>query len=170
MAGVVAYCLSHAGIYEDSNGDMSAAAHTRVAERPWRKNGFIDGNAPEIQDRTRKEMDEIVRSVAPRVLGVEYSSVACLREVPESAAADGELSLSAGSMDYQGDGEGDGSATADDPDEEEGEVRLVKCEGRSLHIRKAPRYLSDEEWRETADYSHQLEQEHEEWKRARGIA
>jgi len=170
MAGVVAYCLSHAGIYEDSNGDMSAAAHTRVAERPWRQDGFLDGNAPTIQDRTRKEMDEIVRSVAPRVLGVEYSSVACLREVPEEAAADSELSLSAGSMDYQetGEGDGDGSATDDDPDEE-GEVRLVKCEGRSLHIRKAPRYLSDEDWRETADYATQLEIEHEEWKRSNGI-
>ena len=170
MAGVVAYCLSHAGIYEDSNGDMSAAAHTRIAERGWRDDGFLDGNAPTIQERTRTEMDEIVRSVAPRVLGVEYSSVACLREVPEDAAADGELSLSAGSTDYQATGDGEGSDSATDEPDADGEVRLVKCEGRSLHIRKAPEYLSNPDWRETADYAPDLEQTYEEWKRSRGIA
>lgn len=169
MAGVVAYCLSHAGVYEDTNGDMSAAAHTRIAERPWRKDGFMNGTIPTIQDRTRKQMDEIVRSVAPRVLGTDYNSVACLREVPADAAADGDLSLDAGSAEYVGTGEGDGTSSADEPADDEGEVRLVKCEGRALHIQKAREYLNDSTWRETADYAVSLEQTYEDWRRERGI-
>jgi len=172
MARTVAYCLSHAGIYEDSNGEHRAAAHTRVAERPWGKNGWLDGNAPTIQDDTRKQMDEIVRSVAPKVLGIEYSSVACLREVPADEAASGNLSLAAGVTEYDatGDGDGSGSESDDDLPDDGDEVVLVKCEGRALHISMAPQYLNDDEWRETADRAPVLEQTYEEFRRSKGIA
>jgi hypothetical protein len=171
---VVAYCLSHAGIYEDSNGDHRAAAHTRVAERPWGKNGWLDGDAPTIQEQTREQMDEIVRSVAPKVLGIEYRSVACLREVPADKAADNSVSLAAGVTEYEADGDGsgdgDGSTSTDEQEPDEGEVRLVKCEGKAEHIRKAPQYLSDDDWRQSADKAPALEQKYEEWRRRRGIA
>lgn len=173
MAGVVAYCLSHAGIREDSNGDMRAAAHTRVAERPWREDGWLRGNAPTIQEDTREEMDEIVRSVAPRVLGIDYQTVACVREVPEGDASTGALSLAAGSGDhYDATGSGDGTAdSADetDPAPDEGDVRLVKCEGRALHISRAPEFLDDDDWRESADQVVKLERKYSDWKRKRGI-
>jgi hypothetical protein len=172
MAAVVAYCLSHAGIREDTNGDMSAAAHTRIVERPWRKDGWMNGNIPEIYDRTREQFDRIVRSVAPRVLGIEFSSVACVREVPADEAANTDLSLAQCYDDFEhGDGDGDGSDDdrGDDPDEE-GEVQLVKCEGRALHISQAHQYLTDDEWRESADYVRLLEDEYERWKKERGIA
>jgi len=171
MAAVVSYCLSHAGIYEDANGDMRAAAHTRIAERPWRKGGWMNGQIPEIYDRTREQMDRIVRSVSPRVLGVEFSSVACVREVPEDSAVNSDLSLAQNYDDFKTDGSGDGSGddSQDEPDDEDASVRLVKCQGRALHISRAPQYLGDDEWRDRADYAPMLEQTYKEWKKERGI-
>lgn len=173
LARTVAYCLSHAGVYEDSNGDMRAAAHTRVSERPWRKNGWLDGTIPTIQDRTRDEMDEIVRSVAPKVLGTEYSEVACLREVPADEAAAGNMSLAKGVTEFEatGDGDGDGSADGSDDDraDDGDELVMVKCEGRALHISKAPQYLNDDDWRESVDKAPEIEQKYEEYCRNRGI-
>jgi len=171
MAGVVAYCLSHAGIYTDSNGDKSAAAHTRIAERPWRKGGWLDGQIPTIQERTREQMDRVVRSVAPRVLGIEFSSVACVRKVPKDSAANSSLSLAQNYDDFNhdGDGEGNGSAVEEQLDELEEDVELVACQGRALHIQRAPAYLGDDDWRESADYAVSLEKEYEYWRRSRGI-
>ncbi|WP_324666270.1 hypothetical protein [Haloarcula sediminis] len=171
MAGVVAYCLSHAGIYEDTNGDMSAAAHTRIAERPWSsKNAWMDGDAPEILDRTREQMDKIVRSVAPKVLGVEFSTVACVRKVPEENAANTELSLAQNYDEFSGDGDGDGSGAEEPEPEPEEDVTLVTCQGRALHIERAPEYLNNDDWRESADYARDLEQKYDEYLRENGVA
>lgn len=149
LARVAAYCLSHAGIYEDSNGDMSAAYHPRISER-------VPEGTPTPNEETEQEADRLVRSVSPKVLDVEYQSVACDSVVDESVAADDGVLISAGHG-------------SDEPNTTE-EGDLVECNGRMLHISQATDFLSDSEWRERAVAADSLERRYHEWKRETGIS
>lgn len=163
LARAAAYCLSHAGIYEDSNGDMSAAYHPRVSER-------VPEGTPTASDETTEKTDKIVRSVAPRVLDVDYQSVACEAAVPSSVAADNGVSLAAGAVSGSGtesSSDGDDGEQGDDGDDGSGKQ---KCRGRMLHISEAPAYYRDDDWRESALAADHLERTYHDWKRENGLA
>jgi hypothetical protein len=162
LARVVSYCLSHAGVYVDGNGDHQAAYRPQVLHRG-------PGGAVTPQESTIEEMDQIVRSVAPQTLGVPYRSVACGREVPRGEGRNMSVSLSQAAADAE---EGDGSDGSDEGDEQEpGDgPEMEPCEGRLLDISKAPEYLQDDDWRQSAPLAQELERQYREWKRRRGIA
>lgn len=74
LARAVSYCLSHTGLYE-------TAEQTRAAVRPTGNNltqnlSFDPDDNPE-DARLFRQADAKVRSVAPKTLGLPYSSLAC---------------------------------------------------------------------------------------------
>jgi hypothetical protein len=162
LARAAAYCLSHAGIYTDSNGDKSAAYHPRVSER-------VPEGTPTPNESTETECDKIVRAVAPRVLDVDYQEVACTASVPVETAAENGVSLAAGSVSGSGSSSGSSSDGGEQGDGGDGSG-AVKCEGRMLHISRAPGFFNDPDWRERAIASDHLERRYREWKRREGLA
>lgn len=70
LARAVTYCLSHTGIYETENGDHKAATR-------WVGSSQHDATA---DDADEAYMDAVVRSVAPKTLGLEYNDLACSEE------------------------------------------------------------------------------------------
>ena len=163
LARAAAYCLSHAGIYEDSNGDMSAAYHPRISER------VPEGN-PTPDEETREQSDVIVRATAPKTLDIEYQAVACTASVPSEAAANRaeRVSLAAGSA--SGSSDSSSASDSDDRDPESGDSHKQECKGRMFHISRAPGYFNDPDWRERAIAVDHLERVYREWKREQGVA
>jgi hypothetical protein len=161
LARVVSYCLSHAGVYQDGNGDSQAAYYPNVIHR---------SRDVTIKEQTRDEMDEIVRSVAPQTLGIDYSSVACYREVPKGEGGNMTVTLAGASADDDPD-DGETSEESDEqdaPDPGDG-PEMEKCEGKLLSFKKAPEYLQDDDWRANAPLAHRLEERYREWRRSRGL-
>lgn len=145
LARVVTYCLSHTGLEEMDDGSHRAA---------YRYFGRTANLA--ATDEIEAEMDAAVRSVVPRTIGLEWSSLACLedrdgREPQSPLVASTAAAFSAGG--------GDGF-----PADAEDEAPDGVCAGRLLEIKKAPRFLEDEEWVENAPYSDDLRETWEEWR------
>jgi len=163
MARAVSYCLSHSGVYETESGQNRGAYFPNCIGRSTPESTEITAN-----EETEDEMDRIVRSVVPETLGIPFRSVACARKVPKGEGANLSVAVTAGVADGDGDGDGDSSS---EPDPDDGDdPDMERCEGRMENIAKAPEYLNDPEWRESASRAGQLERRYQEWKRERGIA
>lgn len=123
LSRALTYSLSHAGV----GGSDAYRYFGRVANFS-------------AEEHIEDEINAAVRSVAPETLGLSYRSTSCTREVGEeeetATAAPGTAPENPEPeyADDDGDGDGDGSR---------------RCGGRLSHIREAPVYLRDEEWRET---------------------
>lgn len=154
LCRVVSYCLSHTGLRETESG------RTRAAYRYF---GRVS-NLP-AADHIEAEVDAAMRSVAPRTLDLDWSSLACIKDrddrtaqselvaSPDEAIASGEL----------GSGEGDGD-DGDEYDETPGPSPPENtCAGRLLHLSRAPEFLEDQEWREAAPRSDELAETWDEW-------
>ena len=76
LARAVTYCLSHAGI--DTSGDRN-----EVATR-WTGSNFNPrsktANDVTASDELEREMDSVVRAVAPKTLNLDYNALACSAE------------------------------------------------------------------------------------------
>jgi hypothetical protein len=160
MARVVAYCLSHSGVYKDSNGDYQSAYYPNVLHR------HVEATA---DDETKDEFDQIVRSIAPQTLGIDYSSVACYREVPEGEGRNMTVSLAQAHAEAEPDDGGESSSDQEADTADPDGPRMEKCEGKLVAITEAPQFLDDSEWREKAPLAHRLEETWREWRRRRGI-
>jgi len=77
LARAVSYCLSHTGLYETDE-------QTRAAVRPTgpnlTQNLSFDPDENDEDARLFRQADAKVRSVAPKTLGLPYSSLACTNE------------------------------------------------------------------------------------------
>lgn len=138
LARALTYSLSHAGVSDDKDA--------------YRYYGRVHNFAAE--EHIEQEINAVVRSVAPNTLGLRYRSTSCTRSLDEDEETAGEAASgpSPSNTDPEmGDGGGD--------DEEH-----RRCGGRLLHIRQAPRYLADREWRETVAYVEDLERAYLEWR------
>jgi hypothetical protein len=154
VARAVTYTLSHTGIDTDGDGPNQAA---------YRQYGSTLHDA-EVFDDLAEQADVAVRSVAPRVLGVDPSDVRCTTEVAADDAPDRDDAVdltAAADGDGSGDAEADAETTVD-------EVELVECSGRILTIDRAPEYLDDPEWRATASHVDELQTTWEAWDEGEG--
>jgi len=148
LARVASYALSHAGIEETETGRKQAAYR-------------YFGRAANLSatDEIQAEMDAAVRSVAPKTLGLSWSSVACQEDrdgrEPQSPLVAGTESAY-GPADG---GEGEGRAYGEDGEPPEG-----ACAGRLMNINTAPRFLEDEEWCERAPHAEELRETWEAWR------
>lgn len=163
LARSTSYCISHTGLVR--KGDEMHAEYQPFGEAVHPSDGV------DVLDRTRDEMDRIVREEIPMTLGVALGSQLCVSNVPE-----GESESSARSRIIS-------QAAADDPEdptkdfddelagsgetliegEEIEDVELTECEGKLRHIRDAPRFLDNAEWRAEARYWRQLQTTWDEW-------
>jgi hypothetical protein len=151
LARVVSYCLSHTGLEEKESG------RTRAAYRAFGRTANLTAT-----DEIAAEMDAAVRSVAPRTLGLSWSSVACQEDrgdrEPQSALVAGtEAAYDAGGGPVGEDGEG-----LHTPDDEADKPDGV-CAGRLMRLSTAPRFLEDEEWCERAPRVDELREACREW-------
>lgn len=156
LARVLTYVLSHTGIRRDESRDRARAAYRYYGE-------VANFSAT---DEIVDEFDAVVRSVAPRTLGLKYDSLACLetrgKEVagPDQAVDPVEAEASRSSPSTS-------SSSSDDP---EGDGAIVEyeledaCKGRLLDITQAPKYLEDPEWRAEADHVEDLQSTWDEWR------
>jgi hypothetical protein len=122
--------------------------------------------------KVEAHMDAAVRSVSPRTLGLRYDDVACSSTTTapvedgdadlgdrtvdvDAAAASASPSTSSTSSDDLdvADQDGDGAAEVEE-----------RCNGRLMDIKKAPAFLSDEDWRQRADHVDQVAEAWEDWR------
>jgi hypothetical protein len=75
LLAVLEYCLSHTGLRDMGHQTRSAAN--------WFGSTMADAQA---QDHQAERLDAISRSVAPRVLGLEYNSMACAGDHSDGTA------------------------------------------------------------------------------------
>lgn len=146
LARVVTYCLSHTGLEEMDDGSHRAAYRYfgRTANLP-------------ATDEIEAEMDAATRSVAPRTLGLPWSSLACQED---RDGRDPQSALVASTAAAFGGGDG-----AEFPaDDETADAPDGTCAGRLLDIGKAPAFLEDAEWCEAAPYAEQLRTVWREWR------
>lgn len=145
LARVVSYALSHTGLYETESGDTRAA---------YRYFGKVS-NLP-AEEHIEREMDAAMRSVSPRTLGLEWSSLACEvshdGENQDFLVADPSTAFRSG-VSYDDDGGGD-----DDPEPPDD-----KCGGRLLHLSRAPDFLEDDDWVATAPHADELADTWDDW-------
>lgn len=184
LARVVTYCLSHAGLYETSDGRM------RVATRWY----GADIRGADKKEKYRMEWERIVRTVSTRTLGLEKKDLLCGREAlgtlqtsmgsfgGAQARMGSDTDASSGDEDVDDFAEGrhvdatgevtigsSGPVAAETsmPDTPDSSTTLEgqgePCEGPLYDISRAPEFLSDDEWVEQAAYSKQLEKEYERW-------
>ena len=156
LARVLTYVLSHTGI--DTSGERNRAA--------YRYFGQVANFTP--TDGIEDEFDAVVRSIAPRTLGLKYDSLACLntraRGVdggtvdPRAAEASRTSSTSSSTSSSSSEPSTDSSATIVEYELEDA------CKGRLLDINKAPQYLEDSEWRAEAPFADELQTTWEEWR------
>lgn len=137
LARVVTYCLSHTGI-----GDRAA----------YRAFGEVANFTAD--EKFKRGMDAAVRSVAPKTLGLEYSSLAC----QEQKLIDVPGQIDAGI--FGGDGDGD----QPDQDEPDGDPEDNDCNGRLLEIKKAPAFINNEEWTAEAPHADELKETWKDWR------
>lgn len=148
LCRVVSYCLSHTGLRETESGRTQAA---------YRYFGRVANF--EAADHIEAEMDAAMRSVAPRTLDLDWSSLACQKDRGDRDPQ-GWLAISpeqAAAGDPQGLRMGDGEESQPSPPDD-------TCAGRMLHLSRAPEYLEDDEWCELAPRSDELAETWDDWK------
>jgi hypothetical protein len=151
LARAVSYSLSHVGLEETDTGRKQAVYRY-----------FGKAANFEATDEIKNEMDAAVRSVAPKTLGLSWSSVACLED---RDGREPQSPLVAGTAAVYGDGDGpeddevgEGIHVSEDAGAPEG-----YCAGRLMNINTAPRFLEDEEWCERAPHADELRETWEAW-------
>lgn len=147
LARSVSYCLSHTGMGEN-----------RVAYRAFGEVANFSAD-----EQIEAQMDAAVRSVATNTLGLEYSSVACTVERDITEIREIEVERYAEKVNL-GAANGGGGGGPDVETMEIEETERDNCDGRLLDIKKAPRFVNDDEWVEAAVNSSELIEEWEEWR------
>lgn len=166
MVRAVTYCLSHSGIYEDSNGDM------RGAVREFGKTFREDVKA----DYNREWAEAATREIAWQTLGIPSADMRCEEDVTEPGLVDLEA-RSDGAASTASTSTGAGATAADADAESEGSDDLAndgggagqgktprKCHGDLTKLHGAPHRLVDEAWCERADAPEQLLEKYLEWR------
>jgi hypothetical protein len=152
------YNLSHTSI------EMTDEGNNRAFVRGYGST-YNDVN---VYDSTERNASRAVRSVAPRLLGIDPSRLRCEQPVAPSEASEYQIdhrSSYADSATTAGDSGGaDGDA---DPDrsthpESDDDTETV-CKGGLEHIAEAGGFLQDEEWRQQARYVAQLQRHYQEF-------
>lgn len=161
LSAVTSYVLSHTLIRPDSNGDMSACYDYFGP----------NANRATADDELKDEFDAVTREVAPRVLGLEYRTVACLEERTPGggwgSARTVSTSEAAGTMEFTGSassGSDDDSEEASEKVEKVEETEPVRCSGRMLSLSRAPEFLEKDDWTQEARHADDLAREWERWK------
>lgn len=76
LASVLAYCISHTVLYEDSNGNNRGAI--------WEFGQSFGGTEHvTASDNLKEEFDLIVRAIAPKILDLDYQMLICPVDLPE---------------------------------------------------------------------------------------
>jgi len=144
MAAVVAYILSHTGIYEDSAGNNRAACRYVGAD--------IDGIL--VDEETEQKAKRLTKEVAWKTLGIPSANTLCGQSL---ARTDGQ-ECDAEACDHDHDHGGNGGDGRDGQPEQEatattapdatsaGTVERNECDGELVSLGGAPSQLEDEEW------------------------
>lgn len=140
--------LASASAYSQSHVDLDDSGNKVRARTTWK--GDVRGTEP--SDATEARANAEVRKVAQETLGVAFSDHTCHRELDEE-----EETAGYGSQGFSG------TVSGDSPSDEEKDGTNV-CYGRTVDIRKAPKFLQDDEWCEKAPYASQLKSTWKEWK------
>lgn len=173
----LAYGLSHTTLYEQ-NGQMQAQ---------YRQFGeTMHDDSINIYNHTEREAERAVRSVAPRVLGVQPNNLRCSQPVPdEDHQSDYQIRRSASYSstssddsdgdedrdtdasegaddDLSGSVDGSGQETAESATDDSQEPGPM-CRGTLRPISEADRYLTDDDWVDDALFVEQLERAFDEW-------
>jgi hypothetical protein len=146
LARAVTYCLSHSAVRTSGENDRLM----------YRYFGEVHNFTP--TEKIEAQMDAAVRSVAPKTLGLEYSSVACSEERTQLVDPEEEAERVNRAAMYEGSGAGD------DGPVEEVETETVECGGRLLDIKKAPAFLEDSDWLARAAHADELQDAWEKWR------
>lgn len=91
LARAVTYCLSHAGIDVSGGEDADDEAATRWTGSKFTKGGET-ANSTTASDELEREMDAVVRAVAPKTLNLDYNNLACSTEFADAPEIPGSSS------------------------------------------------------------------------------
>lgn len=188
LARVVTYCLSHAGIYETDGGRMRVATRwygfgvrsvdkKEEYRRQWER--IVRTVATRTLGLNKRDLlcdNDVVESSTQVSLGTFDAAQAQMHADGSASSGDdepvddfagnnvdatGEVTIgSSGPADLE-------TSIGDVPDTSvDVDVEVEPCEGPLYDIRRAPDYLSDDEWCEEAPYADELAEEYEQWRRA----
>lgn len=171
LARAATYCLSHTGLAETDAGSQSAV---------YRYLGETINHEVEVYDDNRERIDAEVRAAAPLTLGLEPAHLRCEQENIDvavshtvdvaAASARAAAARDGGSgADLKGgvvvsnptttpDGAGVTGRGVPSPGGTATETTVTRedCHGRLVPISKAPRYLTDADWRDAAACADEL--------------
>lgn len=182
MARAVLYCLSHTGLRQT---DAGLTAQFRGHGVQKTDDGTPVKRLPDYLDH----YDELVRRAAPDTLGVSLSGELCTESVvrgPEDGGGGGGPSSALQELRRRHAAGGDGPppppGEGGDPNELTADVQdpftyaaaapggdgdedpdPQPCEARMVHLRHAPDYLEDEEWRSRAQHVDELQTTWADW-------
>lgn len=88
LARAVTYCLSHAGVDVADDEDDQDEVATRWTGTKFTESGKT-ANDVTASDGLEREMDAVVRAVAPKTLNLEYNALACSSEYVDEDAIPG---------------------------------------------------------------------------------
>ena len=156
LARALTYVLSHTGI--DTSGERNRAAYRYFGQVA----NFTPLESIEI------EFDEVVRSIAPRTLGLKYDSLACLETRGKGVEGGNVDPRAAEASRSSGSSTSSSSSSSTDALSDAGasivEYELEDaCKGRLLDINQAPKYLEDAKWRAEAAHADELQTTWDEW-------
>lgn len=140
--------LASVSTYTQSHVDLDVSGDKVRARTTWK--GDVRGTT--ASDSVKSRANAEVRKVAQQTLGVAFSDHTCDHELDSEEETAG----------YGGQGFS-GTVSGDSPSDEEKDGTNV-CYGRTVDIRKAPKFLQDDEWCEKAPYASQLKSTWKEWK------
>jgi len=166
LARAVSYCISHTGIRKI--GENHQVQYNPFGEAVHPSDGVT------VYESRREEMDKIVRSVVPTTLGLQLSSGLCSREVLGGGETHDSARASLIAQHAPGDSStepiqeewepaGSSNLTHGEEDVDDDELELEPCEERLLHIKKAPDYLDDPDWRAEAPSVDERQTTWDEW-------
>jgi hypothetical protein len=159
------YNLSHTSLEMNDEGNNRA---------------FVRGygstyNDVNVYSSTERAASRAVRSVAPRLLGIDPSRLRCEQPVAASEASEYQIDHRSAYADSGTSGTGSettaGDSAAADADadadrsthpESDGRDKTI-CKGGLEHIAEAGEFLEDEEWVEEARYAEQLRRHYQEF-------
>lgn len=147
LTRVTQYTLSHAGLYDTEET-------TRAAYRYFGRTANLSPT-----DEIAAEMDAAARSVAPKLLGLPWSDLACQEDRGDRPPQSPLVASTAAAEPGSGDDDGDGRFESDGDDAPDG-----TCAGRLLDITKAPAFLEDTDWCEKAPRSDELRDTWDNWR------
>lgn len=161
MVRATTYCLSHAGLYQDSNGDTQAA---------YRYYGSDLNSGLTSSEETKQWAKVTTREEAWKVLGIPTPTLVCGATVHRDCDDEHDHEHEHDEPDVEDDDRDEDPDGPDAPDADGGERSMAdsgRCTGELINLKGAPYRLYGEEyadWREQAEHIDELRTKWEDWR------